>query len=470
MNSRDLIRIYVLKTNSVWPFIYLNKIPYHLAIKIFIHVFSSFKEIKNIYLRHGMAEKNWVPALSDIDLTVITDYNLSAEETYNFLKSFWTKFERLKKIFPMLGEVDILNENEIENWTRFGIRGFEARKWKLLYGKETVKSNYRVEPEILAIDSFNYAMTNYLEYFIPKLFSDGNPEFITSAELSRLSYKILKYAGSPFNKNTSKQTVSKRRAELFYFVMKGLESSVRNIKLPEFPEEKDFKQDTFLNEVNTEEFKSEDQEIDLSKLNKCRDKIDALIISYTTRFIILKDNIKSAEIIDCVDTIRKVFNKQEIKPIILSFAIFEYYLRVYNPFIYSQFLDGRKVLLGEDLFLKVKQPDYYFYRKSLIEETSNVLLFPQKESLFLPNSIRHFIQNGFNSKVKRGLFLKLYLEKSILEPRFNRCIDECKKSYPQYIQQINDLTSNYRLVNEDQLSFNTYNLLKIFSSEINKFL
>jgi len=313
-------------------------------------------------------------------------------------------------------------------------------------------------------------MTNYLEYFIPKFFSEGNPEFITSAELSRLSSKILKYAGSPFNRNTSKQTGSKRRAELFYSVFKGLESSVRNIKLPAFSGEKDFKQDSFLTDVNTNEFNSEDQKIDLSKLNKCRDKIDSFIVSFTIKFIILKEEIKPEETIDCIDTIQKVFNKQKIKPIILSFAIFEYYLRIYNPFIYSQLLDGREVLFGEDLFLKVKQPDYYFYRKSLIEETSNVLLFPQKKSLFLQNSIRHFIQNGFNSKVKRGLFLKLYLEKSILEPGFNRCFDECKKSYPQYVQQINDIINNYNLVNEDQLSFNTYNLLKNFSSDINKSL
>lgn len=325
---------------------------------------------------------------------------------------------------------------------------------------------------MISVDSLNYAITNYLEYFIPKFYSKGNPDIIVSAELSRLASKIVKYAASSFSNNNKRKnkTGLDRRAELLYSVMKGLEPSVRNIKISAFSEEKNFKQDTLLTDVNTEEFKSEYQEIDLSKLESCRDKIDAFIISYTTRFIILKDGIKDDEIIDCIETIQKVFSKQNIKPIILNFAIFEYYLKIYNPFIYSQLLDGRKVLFGEDLFLKVKQPDYYFYCKSLIEETSNILLFSRNRELIQSNSVRHFIQNGFSSKAIRGLFLKLYLEKSILEPKYNRHMDDCKKFYPQYIQQVNDLINNNNLVSEDQLSFNTYNLLKSFASDIHKSL
>ncbi len=472
MNIRDLIRVFVLKTNSVWPFIYLNKIPYHFAVKTFIYSFSSFNEIKSIYLRHGMSKKNWVPAISDIDLTIIIDSNLMPEGSFNFLKSFWEKFERLKKYFPMLGEVDILDETEIESWTRFTIRGYEARNWKLLYGEETVKSSYKSDQNMIAVDSLNYAVTNYLEYFIPKFYSSGNSDFIINAELSRLVSKILKYSGSPFNDNRRRlnQTGLKRKAELFYSVIKGLESSIKNIKLPAFLEEKDFKQNKFLPGAIDEEFKSADQEIDLSKLNKYKDKIDSFTISYTTRFIILKDGLKDDEIIDCIKTIYKIFNHHKIRPIILNFAIFEYYLRIYSPFTYSQLCDGRKVLFGEDVFLKVKQPDYYFYSKSLADEIGNILLFPKNKSLILQSNIRNFIQNGFSSKAKRGLFLKLYLEKSILEPRYNHCIDECKKFYPQYIRHIDDLTNNNDQVDGEKLSRDTYSLLKTFSSDINKSL
>ena len=472
MNIKDLIRIVVLKTNSVWPFTFLNRIPYHLAVKTFIYIFSPFNEIKSIYLRHGMLKKNWVPAISDIDLTIIINSNLSTEHEYDFLKTFWKNFIKLKKIFPMLGEVDILDENEIESWSRFTIRGYEAWEWKLLSGKETVKSSYKADKDIVAIDSLNYAMTNYLEYFIPRFYSTGNQELILLAELSRLVSKILKYSGTSFDKKKirSKQTDLKRRSELLYFIMEGFESSVSNINMPTFPLDKSFSQHILFTDSNTGEFNSEDKEIDLSKLNSCKDKIDAFIISYTTRFIILKKNIKQGEIIDCIETIQKVFSKQRVKPIILSFAIFEYYLRIYNPFMYSQLHDGRKVLLGEDVFFKVKQPNYYFYRKFLLDETNSILLFPQYRSMILQSSTRDFIQNGFSSKAKRGLFLKLYLEKSILEPKFNHCMNACKKFYPQYILQINDLTNIYDQADGEKLSRDTYKLLKTFSSDIHKSL
>ncbi|HSP87129.1 MAG TPA: hypothetical protein VLN45_03295, partial [Ignavibacteriaceae bacterium] len=125
MNLRDFVRIIVLATNRVMLFSYLNRLPYYFALNIFIHVFSKFKEIKSIYLRHGLSEKNWVPGISDIDLTIIIDGNLSKENNYLFLQLFWKKFEKVKKFFPMLGEADIINDLEIKNWTKFSIRGYE---------------------------------------------------------------------------------------------------------------------------------------------------------------------------------------------------------------------------------------------------------------------------------------------------------------------------------------------------------
>jgi hypothetical protein len=467
MSVKDLTRFIIIKTNSLWPFTFLNRIPYYLALKTFIYIFSSFKEVKSIYLRHGMSKKNWVPAISDIDLTIIINSNLPTEQEYSFLTVFWRKFKRLKKIFPMLGEVDILRENEVESWTRFTIRGYEAGNWKLLYGKENIRSSYRADMNLHALDSMNYAFTNYLEYFIPKFYSDREHDFIVSAELSRIASKILRYTNPSFDANKIKlnQVGRKRRAELLYNVMKGIKVPVDNIEHPAIHDNSNFKELKSIPYIESE-LDLEIKKIDLDNLSSCSGKIDAFIISYTVKLIILKENISSEEMIDCIDLIRKIFTGHTVKPIILNFTLFEYYLRVYNPFIYSQLLDCRRVLLGEDIFLKVKQPDYYYYRKSLIDETANVLLSPQGSSLFNRDSIRSYVQNGFTSKANKGLFLKLYLEKSIVEPRFNQCVEECKKLYPQYVQQVNHLTSNYNHIGEEQLSFDTYKLLKTLSSEI----
>ena len=63
----ELIRIAVIRSSTLWPFSYINKIPYYLAIRLFIIINKNNKLIKGIYLRHGLTEANWIPGLSDID-------------------------------------------------------------------------------------------------------------------------------------------------------------------------------------------------------------------------------------------------------------------------------------------------------------------------------------------------------------------------------------------------------------------
>jgi hypothetical protein len=77
MKVEDLVRILIVKTNPYLPFSTLNKMPYYIAIKAFVQLCKGFPEIKSIYLRHGVVEGNWVPGISDIDLTLVTDSKLT---------------------------------------------------------------------------------------------------------------------------------------------------------------------------------------------------------------------------------------------------------------------------------------------------------------------------------------------------------------------------------------------------------
>ncbi len=115
MKIKDLVRIVVIKTNPYWPFSILNKLPYYVAIIVFIRVFKRFHEIKSIYLRHGLIKENWIPALSDIDLTLIINSNLKLEEEYCFLKSFWRKFFLIKKLFPIKRQRENKNTSNRES-------------------------------------------------------------------------------------------------------------------------------------------------------------------------------------------------------------------------------------------------------------------------------------------------------------------------------------------------------------------
>lgn len=459
MSIRNLIRTTVLKTNSIFPFNFLNRIPYHIALKVFILIFSSYSEIKSIYLRHGMSKKNWVPAISDIDITVIIDGHLSFEEEFNLLKLLWDKFDRLKKIFPMLGEVDILNEKEIEKWSAFTIRGYETSKWKLLYGKEVIKSNYVNEANILAIDSLNFALTNYLEYFLPKFYSEDSSGYLIQKELTRLAFKILRYADVPFDESRNKAA---NKMELLSTVIKGLELSIDKLNYTEFSET--------VNPVSLEKIITRDSDLKyiphINGLSKYQDKIESFIISYTIDFIILKDDLSPADMIVLLDAIRNSFKSEPRKPVILPFKIFEYMLRIYNPFFYSQLHDQRKVLSGKDLFNKITQPDFCFYRKTLADDVGNIFLLQRNKSLIQDKTVRQFIENEFKSIVNRTLFLKLYLGKAILEPMFNDSLDECRKNYPGQIQKMDFILNNCKSLDGENLSKDAFMLLRTLTGDI----
>lgn len=456
MNTRNLIRAAVLKTNSVFPFNILNKIPYYFALKIFVRVFSSPNEIRSIYLRHGMSRKKWVPGISDIDITLIIDEHLSHEDEFNILKLFWNKFDRLKKIFPMLGEVDILNEREIEEWSKYTVRGYETSKWILLYGKKIIKRNYVVEANLLTIDSLNFALTNYLEYFLQRFYAEDSPDYIVQKELSRLASKIFRYTGVQFEENRNK---SGNKSELLKTVINRLEAGVDKLNY-----KNEIVDPISLNVTTRESDLTHIPHID--GLSRYSNKIESFMITYTAQFIILKDDLEQEDIIDILNVIRASFKAEVVKPIILNFKIFEYMLRIYNPFLYSQLLDQRKVLMGEDSFLKVDQPDFSFYRKTLIDDLSNIFLFPRNKLVIQYKTIRQFIENNLNSIVNRMLFLKLYLEKASLEPMFNDSLTECRKNYQEQIQEVDFILINYKTLEAEKLSKDVFLLLRTLTGDI----
>src|SRR5437870_844366 len=196
MKIRDIVRTAVIKTNPYWPFSTLNKTPYYFAIRIFVEACGRFPEIRAVYLRSGLAEGYWSPGLSDIDLTVIVDSRLTIDEEFAFLRSFWKRYDRLRNFFPMLGEVEILNIEQLKTWTRFGLRGYQAPRWKLLYGTETARNQYQGDNRRLTKDRVDDALSFYQGYFREKFTVQKQTSYLVSVELKRISEKIFRCLNS----------------------------------------------------------------------------------------------------------------------------------------------------------------------------------------------------------------------------------------------------------------------------------
>lgn len=423
----------MVKTNSIWPFSSLNRVPYYLAIKCFIRECNKFSEVKSIYLRHSLAEGNWVPGLSDIDLTIIIESGLNREKEFVFLVTFWKSYERLKKFFPMLGQVEVLDEELIKIWTRFTIRGYESKRWKLLYGTETISNNYVAKPERLARDAFNHALNLYRALCLRNIFDQRQ----ASPEIKRLALKILKYIdyGANGNNELEKITDSYTMEELLCRIIMELERRVACL---------------YINSLKSSDARSAIDRIDISvnsldrdigqeemtRLSSCQGAIEAVLLVSMLKlrpFVVLKDGLDASTIKACISAVLAAF-RGRMRPIILSSSVFDYLFRVQEPLKYCcGFMKSLHVVTyGRDLFSKMQPPEEDSFIKGALNYSGSIFTSLRSKKVILPSTGDNSIKNT----LRIALSAKLSLEKREFVWRMDELFEKYEKFYPQYYERI----------------------------------
>lgn len=470
MKIKEIIRSTVIMTNSYWPFSYLNRIPYYFAIKVCILAFKQFNEIKSIYLRHGLTEENWVPGLSDIDLTVIINSKLTVEKEFSFLEKFWKNYARLKIIFPMLGEVEILNDENILSWTKFTIRGFESSCWKLLYGESLIKNNYVLNPKKLAIDSINYGLWKYRRFFLRNFYKPKSTPYLVLHDMRRLVSKVLRYAykyTNHYNIRSINCEELRNKDDMLCCIVHGLEESIKNLGLSDNSTNLRQKTNECLNDISSRQVDFTKQIFDLSELDCLREVIESVILSRDVDFIVLKDGLDEPRMKKCVESIRQIFSKMDIMPVIVTPSIFKYIIGIYNPYIYTNLRFKRTVLLGSDLFLDIQPPDTKFFIFNLLDQyTLSLSASPQSQMVFSPSGSSRLTEPKINSIIDRLLSLKLYLEKGIVKPFYTELVAECQKYYPSYYTKIEELKLKTSKNGYGSYSIEWFRLLKDMANDV----
>src|SRR5262245_57035494 len=372
MSFRDTIRTAVVKTNPYWPFSTLNKMPYALALEAFIQICKQFSEVKSLYLRHGLTQDDWLPAISDIDLTLIIDSQLSVDEEFTFLRLFWKRYDRLKKLFLMLGEVEILTEDQVSSWTKFTIRGYEAKNWRLIYGRETVKSSYTVIPERLMLDALDYAWFCYQTFFLKKLYQGSPHSFLTFHEMQRLVGKILHYANY-FAAGDGIQPPLKRSfsetADMLHYVLEAMGEGVRRLtSSPDFVRLRE-RAECCLANIAYRSHPFTEQVLGEGELAPFRETVDSVWFVDNEKVIVVKDRVTAAEMRGCLDAIKCLSVPPESDIMVVSTSMFRYMLQVSRPFLYMHLMVYGKVAHGRDVLSDLQPPAISFFAYSVLEQT-----------------------------------------------------------------------------------------------------
>ena len=197
-----------------------------------------------------------------------------------------------------------------------------------------------------------------------------------------------------------------------------------------------------------------------------REEIKSIILSNSRSFVILHDGLNASVIKDCVNNLRRVVLIQEFKPIIVTTRVFDYLLQVYMPYSYTHLLRNRAVPFGKDVLLDIRPPDKYYFIKSQVEQAINVLTFPQTQILISPKRLDQVAAKTLSSNANRALFLKMYLEKSVLRPWHNENVAECEKHYPDHVNEIEKLKKRTRTGENGALSLEWFRLFKGMANDI----
>jgi hypothetical protein len=460
MKIRDIVRTAVIKTNSYWPFSSLNKTPYYLAIRIFVEACRRFPEIRSVYLRSGLAEGHWLSGLSDIDLTVIIDSRLSTDAEFAFLCSFWKRYNLLKCFFPMLGEIEILNNQQLKTWTQFGLRGYEAPHWRLLYGAETLRSPYSGDSRRLTKDCLNDALSFYRGYFREKFTADEQCPYLISQELKRITAKIFRCLSSmnPIRSVNGKVLdANYDNVEMLHRILSCLEEDIARFNACEIPRSCD---DDAAALESSKPVPHDDKLVNPTELSRLNGAIESVLRNYHGMiFVVLKAGLDRSKLRDCIEALQRSFPHEG--PIILTRSLFTYMQRHYDPFDYGHLIRFREVLFGEDLVLKIQPPSRDSLIDYLLGQVPNILTFPRSCAVILSDSrTTSFLIRELARVVERALLLKLYLEKGVVQPWYNELLTECQQLYPEIYKKLRELKET------DRSSRQWFSCLRSLSDEI----
>ncbi len=196
MSATDLVRAAAVRTNRYWPFSQLNRLAYGLALRAFLSHCTTSSAVRSVYLRHGLVQRDWVPGLSDIDLTITFDGGLSEREEWAFARDFWRRQQRLQPLVPMVraSDISLISEAYLESWTSLGIKGYEARTWKLVRGRPNLRGAFPPGTDQVRDDAFDYGLSWHEYFLLPWTWDDARQTPLRHLEMQRLARKVRRYA------------------------------------------------------------------------------------------------------------------------------------------------------------------------------------------------------------------------------------------------------------------------------------
>jgi len=170
------LRTFVLKTKHIRGFNSLYVWFYKLAVAAMRFSFSRMPEVSSFYIAKEISQRNYDPGISDVDIhIVITQLSPTAEAS--FLIRFSRVYLCLKRIFPILGEVVLGQEQELKRYLAHHLYPLSRKREHILIiqGKDCLEPRkIEIPPHLLRCDALFYAIfVDFYSHFIKIFLSES---------------------------------------------------------------------------------------------------------------------------------------------------------------------------------------------------------------------------------------------------------------------------------------------------------
>jgi hypothetical protein len=397
---RTLLRTYILKTNPYFPFLYLNRCPHLLARKAVVNAVRRHREVRAVYVRRGSASGECIPGVSDIDISIILESGLPADREFEVLDHIHARFRGLRRWFPMLGELEILSENDLATWLPATSETPVPRSWILLHGAPLIDAWLNDSPNWPA-NAIKFALWIYLDLIPPCLL---NPDpYLRRVDMRRRTRKILRL----LNPILSGRGLTERRVHAEMEVPLLVASAAEALDAA----------------VSAAACGGPQERAGCRSVVAFADKVA----------VVLESGLAPEEIAAAVQG-----HGYGLPALPLSAEVFQYWVRKYDPYIYSSLLRHREIVYGSDPLPAMTPPgraEYIDYWTSCLP---GFLTFLRGPRLFPAGG--RLDMAAWESELRRVMELRLWLDRECMPLRRPDIDAHWRREFPECARAVDRIT------------------------------
>lgn len=393
--------------------------PYYVAIRATARLLKKYPLVSAAYARNSFALGVWIPGRSDIDLTLILRTGETPQQELENVNGFWKDYAALQRWFPMLGEVEILNEAHFAAWVRFTVTGYEARYWLPVYGNDIDRSGYAGDEGQLRTDRLNHAVSIYYHQMIPVIGS------AREEVLARYTKKILRYLDHPRAPCMDDQLAAMTREELQATVLRELDRKVREHDVRS-SDEAALDLEYTLGRVMVPVVEEGQAPASLAGNAAAENSLEAVLqaTNDTKRiYYIPREQLGDGVLRRCIG----VANSEPGSAVVMTRAVFIHFLRHVNPMEYLVLLQNRMLRWGSDPMAGAAIWPEKVFHHAVCAYSVHILPFP-----YFPDPER--MNASEFRELLLGWFLRTarYFEDGVVEFDHARLLEHWQKVHPEH--------------------------------------